>query len=74
MFINFEKELPEQPFFLLRNLPEVSLRSIGRIPYKPRSIYNLMFSHKIKRIKVGQNTAIRREDLADLLNEKLNKA
>lgn len=72
MRINFEKELPDQLFFLLRDIPKVSLKSIGKIPYTVKTLHNLMSIRKIERIRIGANTAMRREDLVKLLNQKLN--
>ena len=74
MIVNFEKELPSQLVFLVNQISEVVLPSMGKIPYTSKTLHNLMSTEKIERIKIGKNTAIKREDLAALLDRKLNKA
>ena len=72
MRIDFDKELPNQAMFLLRNIPEITL-SFGKIPYTVKTFHNIVSAEHITRIKIGPNTAILREDLVGILDRKLNK-
>lgn len=73
MRIDFERELPQQKYFVIRNVGEVVLESIGKLPYSVKTLHNLVSLEKIKRHKVGGFTAISREDFVGLLDRRLNK-